>query len=133
MHPDRMIIQKYTCTPMFIVALFMITRYRSNLNEWIKKMCYVYIQWNTAAAAAAAAAAKSLPLCLTLCDPTDGSPPGSPIPGIFQARTLEWVAIAFSDNGILLGHKKDKIVPFAATWLQIEIIILSDVNQIEQD
>ena len=42
MHPDRMIIQKYTCTPMFIVALFMITRYRSNLNEWIKKMCYVY-------------------------------------------------------------------------------------------
>ena len=46
-------------------------------------------------AAAAAAAAKSLQLCLSLCDPIDGSPPGSPIPGILQARTLEWVAISF--------------------------------------
>ena len=43
--------------------------------------------------AAAAAAAKSLQSCPTLCDPIDGSPPGSPIPGILQARTLEWVAI----------------------------------------
>ena len=42
----------------------------------------------------AAAAAKSLQSCLTLCDPIDGSPPGSPIPGILQARTLEWVAIS---------------------------------------
>ena len=45
---------------------------------------------------AAAAAAKSLQLCPTLCDPIDGSPPGSAIPGILQARTLEWVAISFS-------------------------------------
>ena len=45
----------------------------------------------------AAAAAKSLQSCPTLCSPTDGSPPGSPIPGIFQARTLEWVAISFSN------------------------------------
>ena len=43
----------------------------------------------------AAAAAKSLQLCPTLCDPIDGSPPGSPIPGILQVRTLEWVAISF--------------------------------------
>ena len=43
-----------------------------------------------------AAAAKSLQLCLTLCDPIDGSPPGSSIPRILQARTLEWVAISFS-------------------------------------
>ena len=49
------------------------------------------------AAAAAAAAAKSLQSCPTLCDPIDGSPPGSPIPGILQARTLEWVAISFSN------------------------------------
>ena len=42
------------------------------------------------------AAAKSLQSCPTLCDPIDGSPPGSPIPGILQARTLEWVAISFS-------------------------------------
>ena len=47
--------------------------------------------------AAAAAAAKSLQSCLTLCDPRDGSPPGSPIPGILQARTLEWAAISFSN------------------------------------
>ena len=46
---------------------------------------------------AAAAAAKSLQLCPTLCDPIDGSPPGSPVPGILQARTLEWVAISFSN------------------------------------
>ena len=44
-----------------------------------------------------AAAAKSLQLCPTLCDPIDGSPPGSPVPGILQARTLEWVAISFSN------------------------------------
>ena len=47
--------------------------------------------------AAAAAAAKSLQSCPTLCNPTDGSPPGSTIPGILQARTLEWVAISFSN------------------------------------
>ena len=46
---------------------------------------------------AAAAAAKSLQSCPTLCDPIDGSPAGSPIPGILQARTLEWVAISFSN------------------------------------
>ena len=45
----------------------------------------------------AAAAAESLQSCPTLCDPIDGSPPGSPIPGILQARTLEWVAISFSN------------------------------------
>ena len=47
----------------------------------------------------AAAAAKSLQSCPTLCDPIDGSPPGFPVPGILQARTLEWVAIAFSNAG----------------------------------
>ena len=45
----------------------------------------------------AAAAAKSLQSCPTLCDPRDGSPPGVPAPGILQARTLEWVAISFSN------------------------------------
>ena len=48
-------------------------------------------------AAAAATAAKSLQLCPTLCDPRDGSPPGSPVPGILQASTLEWVAISSSN------------------------------------
>ena len=44
-----------------------------------------------------AAAAKTLQSCLTLCNPIDGSPPGSPVPGILQARTLEWVTISFSN------------------------------------
>ena len=55
---------------------------------------YTYIWWNTAAAAAA----KLLQLCPTLCDPMDSSPPGFPVPGILQARTLEWVAISFSNT-----------------------------------
>ena len=54
-----------------------------NVAEWLK--------WWTAAAA------KSLQSCLTLCDPIDGSPPGSPVPAILQARTLGWVAISFSN------------------------------------
>ena len=57
-----------------------------------------YWEPNTAAAAAAAtAAAKSLQSCPTLCDPRDGSPPGSPVSRILQARTLEWVSISFSN------------------------------------
>jgi len=55
---------------------------------------------------AAATAAKSLQSCPTLCNPTDGSPPGSAIPGILQARTLEWVAIAFSEKESYLPSKK---------------------------
>ena len=58
-----------------------------------ESLCYT----PEAAAAAAAAAAKSLQLCLTLCDPIDGSPPGSSVPGILQARIQEWVAISFSN------------------------------------
>ena len=55
-------------------------------------------------------AAKSLQSCPTLCDPIEGSPLGSPVPGILQARTLEWVAISFSKfNLILLSHKKEYI------------------------
>ena len=56
----------------------------------------LYVWWWFLFKYAAAAAAKSLQSCLTLCDPRDGSPPGFPVPGILQARTLEWVAISFS-------------------------------------
>ena len=59
--------------------------------------CIIYTFIHSAAAAAAASA-KSLQLCLTLCDPIDGSPPGSPVPGILQARILEWVAISSSNE-----------------------------------
>ena len=58
-------------------------------------VCNVHIHYFTGMAAAAAAA--SLQSCPTLCNPIDGSPPGSPVPGILQARTLEWVAISFSN------------------------------------
>ena len=60
-----------------------------------------------------AAAAKSLQLCLTLCDPIDGSPPGSPAPGILQARTLEWVAISFSNA----WKWKVKVKSLSRVWL----------------
>ena len=58
---------------------------------------YVCAAAAAAASSAAAAAAKSRQSCPTLCDPVDGSLPGSPVPGILQARTLEWVAISFSN------------------------------------
>ena len=64
----------------------------SFLNSGLLGFSGSFITW-----AAAAAAAKSLQSCLTLCDRIDGSPPGSPVPGILQARTLEWVAISFSN------------------------------------
>ena len=54
-------------------------------------------QWVNSSSPAAAAAAKLLQSCLTLCNPIDSSPPGSAVPGILQARTLEWVAISFSN------------------------------------
>ena len=63
--------------------------------------------------AAAAAAAKSLLSCPTQCDPIDGSPPGSPIPGILQARTPEWVAISFSNA----WKWKVKVKSLSRIWL----------------
>ena len=63
----------------------------------MRRLTRILITSIFAPAAAAAAAAKSLQLCPTLCDPIDGSPPGPPVPGILQARTLEWVAISFSN------------------------------------
>ena len=58
---------------------------------------------------AAAAAAKSLQSCLTLCNSIDGSPPGYPVPGILQARTLEWVAISFSNGDMNLGKLQEMV------------------------
>ena len=65
-----------------------------------------------------AAAAKSLQSCLTLCDPIDGSPPGSPVPGILQARTLEWVAISFSNAWKWKVKVKSlsRVQPSATPW-----------------
>ena len=61
------------------------------------QLSHPYMTTGKTIALTAAAAAKSLQSCLTLCDPIDGSPPGSPIPEILQARILEWVAISFSN------------------------------------
>ena len=58
---------------------------------------WYYDYFHVVKLAAAAAAAKLPQLCPTLCDPVDSSPPGSPVPGILQARTLEWVAVSFSN------------------------------------
>ena len=60
-----------------------------------------------------AAAAKLLQSCPTLCDPIDGSPPGSPVPGILQSRTLEWVAISFSSA----WKWKNKVKSLCGVWL----------------
>ena len=69
-------------------------------------------------AAAAAAAAKSLQSCLTLCNPIDGSPPGFPIPGILQERTLEWVTISFSNawKWKVKGKSLSRVRLLATTW-----------------
>ena len=66
----------------------------------------------------AAAAAKSLQLCPTLCDPIDGSQPGSPVPGILQARTLEWVAISFYNAWKWKVKVKSlsRVLPSATPW-----------------
>ena len=63
-----------------------------------------------------AAAAKSLQSCPTLCDPTDGSPPGSPVPGILQARTLEWVAISSSNAWKWKVKSLSPVRPSVTPW-----------------
>jgi len=64
----------------------------SGFTSWLSKISPQYLERRTAAAAV-----KSLQLCPTPCGPIDSSPPGSPVPGILQAKTLEWVAISFSN------------------------------------
>ena len=78
-------------------------RHRAERFEIPPVLFYLVLRWyerfknDTGVCQKAAAAAKSLQSCPTLCDPRDGSPPGSPVLGILQARTLEWVAISFSN------------------------------------
>ena len=82
--------------PQMVLEQLVILHKKRNLNPY----CILYIKrkpkW-IIGLSVGAAAANSLQLCPTLCNPIDGSPPGSPIPGILQARTLEWVAISFSN------------------------------------
>ena len=67
--------------------------------------------------------------CPTLREPVDCSLPGSSIHGIFQARGLEWGAIAFSNDGILFSHKKNEILPFTAIQMNLEYIILKSEKE----
>ena len=80
----------------------------------------VIITWVIFHIFAAAAAAKSLQSCPTLCDPIDRSPPGSPVPGILQARTLEWVAISFSNawKWKVKGKSLSHVWLLAMPWTQ---------------
>ena len=103
------------------------------LGFWFKWLSFTYTKslpynspkltcFKPLKSAAAAAAAKSLQLCLTLCNPIDGSPPGSPIPGILQARTLEWIAISFSNawkwkvKGKSLSRVRLLAIPWTAAY-----------------
>ena len=82
--------------PLFFCHLEMLRIFK--VTKIARFGTFLAIQWlGFCHSIAAAAAAKSLQSCPTLCDPIDGSPPGSPIPGILQARTLEWVASSFSN------------------------------------
>ena len=79
----------FSVLPCFIIAIL----YVCSVYLIVALIC-IFLRPSISAAAAAA---KSLQSCPTLCNPIDGSPPGSPIPGILQARTLEWVVISFSN------------------------------------
>ena len=84
-------------TPVLVFALFhetaftVVHLFKVFLSSWWLVMTHPLVELP------AAAAAKSLQSCPTLCNPIDGSPPGSPVPGILQSRTLEWVAMSFSN------------------------------------
>ena len=92
MNCDSRILQSLPLLGDMLQCMLVYSRWRCLITL---KACSATTQREDAAAAAAAAEAKSLQSCLTLCDLIDGSPPGSPVPGILQARTLEWVAISF--------------------------------------
>ena len=114
-------IEKGTYIPLFIAALFTIAKTWKqprcpSTDEWIKKLWYIYtmeyysaikrntfesilMRWmNLELADVQTGFIKAEESCLTLCDPIDGSPPGSSVPGILQARILECVAISFSKS-----------------------------------
>ena len=104
-HIEETRIERDVCTPMFIAALFTIANTWKQTKcpsreEWIMKM---YI---------------SLQSCPTLCDSIDGSPPGSPVPGILQARILEWVAISSSNawKWKVKGKPLSRVRLFMTPW-----------------
>ena len=110
---DSFISNKYIkCTTehFWLDSLYSLTILNYIWGLWESTLCVhciIFSFW------AHAAAAKSLQSCPTLCDPIDVSPPGSPVPGILQARTLEWVAISFSN----VWKWKVKVKSLICVWL----------------
>ena len=102
------------CSAFFVVQLshpYMTTGKTITLTRWTFVGKVMFLLFNMLSAAAAAA--KSLQLCPTLCDPIDGSPPGTPLPRILQARVLEWGAISFSNA----WKWKVKVKSLSRVWL----------------
>ena len=95
-------------------------KYQQKCNEswFFSTMSYHFTSVKTTIIKTSAAAAKSLQSCPTLCDPIDGSPPGSLVPGILQARTLEWVAISFSNawKWKVKVNSLSRVQLLATTW-----------------
>ena len=105
----------YTIGKSNIIFNMLIGRYLFNVSQgyWSENKNIMLLKGLTPAAAAAAA--KSLQSCPTLCNPIDGSPPGSPVLGILQTRTLEWVAISFSNA----WKWKVKVKSLSHVWLLV--------------
>ena len=115
--------RKWQSPPVYLPVKFHGQRSLAGYSPWSHKSqtwlsVHAHAGVRSKGNAAAAAAAKSHQSCSTLCDPIDASPPGSPVPGILQARTLEWVAISFSDAWKWKGKVKSlsHVWPSATPW-----------------
>jgi len=127
--PFCLVYPHLTCLSLFFILLHYLLFYPFNCylvhcasSDWMSafggKTLVLNAQWLKWCPVSAAAAAKSLQSCLTLCNPIDGSPPGSPVPGILQARTLEWLAISFSNawKWKVKGKSLSHVRLFATPW-----------------
>ena len=104
-------LKKFSVISTWLFLVHLRSRNEVKFTWYVEHKHFLLTLWDYAAAAAVAA--KSLQSCLTLCNPIDGSPPGSTIPGILHARTLKWVAISFSNAWTW----KVKVKSFSCAWL----------------
>ena len=105
------------CILPFLILLTTLPLNPQENNNFLKvhKLFNTFLYWQKCMVSTVAAAAKSLQSCPTLCNPIDSSPPGSPILGILQARTLEWVALSFSNA----WKWKVKVKSLSHVWLLV--------------
>ena len=111
----RVVLNHYKVYGLVMPSIFPLWCNRAPEITQLAKAEILYPSSNNAPFSSPSAAAKSLQSCPTLCYPRDGSPPGSPVPGILQARTLEWVAISFSNA----GKWKVKVKSPSHVWLLV--------------